>query len=600
MKKFYILLFALISLNGVWAQGCLPEGISFQSQIQVDSFQVNYPGCTAIEGDVIINGPDITNLNGLSVVNSIQGNLELMCVDNLANLVGLNNLTSIGGLLGFWDTYLIDLTGLNSLDSIGEGLSIGCLGNSSIVCNDPFLQNLTGLESLNYIGGNLYIADCQSLTNIDALSALTYVEGIIILANHNLTTLAGLENIVGSSIRELTIEGNTSLTICNMPSICSYLSSPGGEVNIYGNANGCNTPAEIANACGISIPCLPYGNYYFINQADVNSFGVNYPGCQELAGNVLIGQPEDLFSAGISNISNLNGLLNIQSISGSLNIRLLHGLFALSGLDSLNSVGGYIEIDSNDSLYNLIGLNNLSSIGDNLILVSNPYLKSLTGLEGLTSIGGGLKVTYCDTLNSMMGLENLNSIGGSLTICSNQNLISLTGLESLTSIGGDLSIGYNGCYGGNASLTSLAGLDNISEGSINNLVIACNQSLSSCDVQSVCDYLLSPNGTVTISLNAPGCNNPEEVEAACHTSTKDFSIDDETLIFPNPAKNLLIILTPNRVTLDDVFIYNQTGQKVLHRKPVNNTLDISKLPPGMYIIELLTNQGKVWEKLIVE
>ncbi len=499
MKKFHLLLLVMLAINNANAQGCLPEGISFQSQIQVDSFQFNYPGCTVIEGDVFINGPDIINLNGLSVVKSIKGDLDLSCVDYLANLVGLHNLTSIGGFLGFHNTYLSDFTGLNSLDSIGDGLSIGCFANSSIVCNNPFLQNLTGLEALAYIGGNLYIADCQSLTNINALSALTYVGGIIILGNPNLTSLAGLENIDGGTISELTIESNSSLTLCNMSSICNYLSSPGGEVNIYGNSNGCTTPAEIASACGISIPCLPYGNYYFINQTDVDSFEVNYLGCHEIAGNVLIGQPEDLFSSGISNISNLNGLLNIHSISGSLNIRFLQGLFALSGLDSLNSVGGYIEIYSNDSLYNLMGLNNLSSIGDDLILESNPYLKSLTGLEGLTSIGGGLKVSYCDTLNSLMGLENLIAVGGSLKIQSNQNLISLTGLESLTSLGGDLSIGYKyGYYGGNASLTSLAGLNNISAGSINNLVIAYNQSLSSCEAQSICDYLVSPNGTVTI------------------------------------------------------------------------------------------------------
>jgi hypothetical protein len=50
MKKFYILLFALISLHGSWAEGCLPEGIKFTTQAQIDSFQINYPGCTEIEG----------------------------------------------------------------------------------------------------------------------------------------------------------------------------------------------------------------------------------------------------------------------------------------------------------------------------------------------------------------------------------------------------------------------------------------------------------------------------------------------------------------------------------------------------------------------
>ena len=45
---------------------CLPEGITFTTQEQIDSFQINYPGCTEIEGDVQICGNDITNLNGLN------------------------------------------------------------------------------------------------------------------------------------------------------------------------------------------------------------------------------------------------------------------------------------------------------------------------------------------------------------------------------------------------------------------------------------------------------------------------------------------------------------------------------------------------------
>ena len=56
---------------------CLAEGISFQSQTDVDNFQTNYPGCTEIEGDVTVFGNSINNLNGLNVLNSIGGNLKI-------------------------------------------------------------------------------------------------------------------------------------------------------------------------------------------------------------------------------------------------------------------------------------------------------------------------------------------------------------------------------------------------------------------------------------------------------------------------------------------------------------------------------------------
>lgn len=53
------------------AQSCLPDGITFSTQEQIDNFQINYPGCTEIEGGVIIEGDGITNLDGLNVINSI-------------------------------------------------------------------------------------------------------------------------------------------------------------------------------------------------------------------------------------------------------------------------------------------------------------------------------------------------------------------------------------------------------------------------------------------------------------------------------------------------------------------------------------------------
>ncbi|MCD4665334.1 MAG: hypothetical protein K8R68_08680, partial [Bacteroidales bacterium] len=72
MKKI-ILAIAVIAFShtSVLAQPCLPEGITFITQAQIDSFQINYPDCTEIEGDVEISGNDITNLNGLNVLKLI-------------------------------------------------------------------------------------------------------------------------------------------------------------------------------------------------------------------------------------------------------------------------------------------------------------------------------------------------------------------------------------------------------------------------------------------------------------------------------------------------------------------------------------------------
>jgi hypothetical protein len=74
MKKFsLVVLMLILGHMALFAQPCLPQGITFTTQEQIDNFQTNHPNCTEIEGDVIIGGDDITNLDGLSVLTAVGG-----------------------------------------------------------------------------------------------------------------------------------------------------------------------------------------------------------------------------------------------------------------------------------------------------------------------------------------------------------------------------------------------------------------------------------------------------------------------------------------------------------------------------------------------
>jgi hypothetical protein len=81
MKKLtlFIVLTFIIQATAFSQFGCtcLPDGITFTTQEQIDNFPTNYSNCKKIEGDVEINGDDITNLNGLSVLTSIGGYLSI-------------------------------------------------------------------------------------------------------------------------------------------------------------------------------------------------------------------------------------------------------------------------------------------------------------------------------------------------------------------------------------------------------------------------------------------------------------------------------------------------------------------------------------------
>jgi hypothetical protein len=445
----------------------------------------------------------------LGALSSI-GNLGIHQNNSLTSLVGLEALTTIGGLSLFGNQSLISCNGMNQLSSIAgdfyvdynvgltsfTGLNnVASIGGRFVVYENPAMTSFTGLEGLNSIGSYLYIGSNPTLTSLSALGNLTSIGGgIDIYGNGMLTSLSGLDNIDASSIADLSIADNGSLSTCEVQSICGFLSSPNGDVNIYNNASGCNNPSEVASGCGISMPCLPYGHYYFLSQSDIDNFEANYPGCTELHGNVTI---------------------------------------------------------KGDDITNFTGLNVVTSIGGNL------------------SIG--------DWSNG------------------NPLLTSLAGLDNLTSVGGELMIGHN------YALSSLAGLDNIAAGSITNLIIVYNTSLTSCAVQNICDYLIVLHGSYALQGNAIGCRNIAEVETDCADVTVNEIIEQhEISLFPNPAENRISFTSPDAVAIDEMVIHNQTGQIVLRGKPVSKALDISKLLPGLYIVELGSGQWKMRKKLVIK
>jgi len=403
IRTIFLILLLLSGISDVYAQSCLPEGIVFSLQAQIDSFPVNYPGCTEIEGSVEISGADITNLSGLA--------------------------------------------------------------------------------SINTIGGNLIFIFCQSLTSLDGLQSLNRIDSTLVFQqNYLLSSLNGLENL--SSIgMSLTILGNSSLT-------------------------------------------------------------------------------------------------------------------NLAGLEQLSSVGRSIWIEENYALSSLTGLENLTIVGGDLFVLISYALKDLQGLDNLTNIGGELYISFNNDMSSLTGLEKLVSIGNGIRCSYNMALTELTALYSLREVGGQLSIRSND------ALSSLAGLDNINPSSISDLDISFNNLLSTCHVQSICDYLTAPNGEVFIASNAPGCNSKNAVEDSCATlDIGEQVLGIEIQLYPNPAINTLNIRYPisdPSTTLRKgvrhlLFIYDLYGRQMDEvRIPAKNQdirVDVSSYPAGLYFVVLKDENG---------
>jgi len=120
-------------------------------------------------------------------------------------------------------------------------------------------------------------------------------------------------------------------------------------------------------------------------------------------------------------------------------------------------------------------------------------------------------------------LHRFSELPRNLSIIKNNSLLTICELRYLISIGGSIIID------GQPELTSLEGLDNLNPESISGLQISNNTSLSNCCVQSICDYLASPNGTIEIENNGTGCSSPDEVKEACGT----ISLDGQIIHVPN-------------------------------------------------------------------
>ena len=171
----------------------------------------------------------------------------------------------------------------------------------------------------------------------------------------------------------------------------------------------------------------------------------------------------------------------------------------------------------------------------------------------------------------------------------NDTLESLEALDNLSSIGGKLLIQDNDF------LQGLSGLDNIQASSITDLEIFDNDMLSYCEVQSICDYLLSPGGTVKIQNNADGCDSREEVEAGCEyvIAPQDKGITDIT-IHPNPAKEKIFITNNSAIIIQRVNVFNQSGQQVMEVNSGFESLSLSTLSRGIHFLQIESDNSIYW------
>jgi aminopeptidase N len=79
-------------------------------------------------------------------------------------------------------------------------------------------------------------------------------------------------------------------------------------------------------------------------------------------------------------------------------------------------------------------------------------------------------------------------------------------------------------------------------------------------------------------------------------ASEAFDLDQSISIYPNPANDILHIMTPTTVQLEKVEIFNALGQLVAQKK--DHDFSISELASGMHLLKITTSEGVIHKNFI--
>ena len=82
-------------------------------------------------------------------------------------------------------------------------------------------------------------------------------------------------------------------------------------------------------------------------------------------------------------------------------------------------------------------------------------------------------------------------------------------------------------------------------------------------------------------------------------STNDF-IKDKITLYPNPTQNILNFSLPETNTATAYEIYNLLGEKLSNGNLNSNSINVSALAKGVFMVKLITENGVLTEKFIKE
>ena len=485
--------------------------VSVTTQAQVDALRTSLTaGATRIVGNVTI-GPkegkgtsDISDLSPFAAITEITGNVVVQRNPDLPNLMGLNQLQSIGGSFevegGYGD-------GNGTLPSLGDFPVLQTIGGRFGVSYNATLTSLGDFPVLQTIGGSFSVESNASLTSLGDFSALQSIGGRFdVRYNAALISLGVFPMLanIGSADEvyvlstdddygggeqddvSIVVERNNRLQDCCV--LTAFFSSAtnavSGQVFINNNDPGCNSTTEVN--CE---PFLQVGQkVVFVaktaTESTLNLFSrqhwqLNKPntGAEWITNIAAGGGNSDASSITgenhafitITTTANPNDAgrsttLTLRTIDQAGNaltdpppvtipftqLGITHtGDITLASQADINAFPANVTaiqgglIIGGDDITDLRPLSGITHVTGRVEVSSNDRLVSLDPLGNLQSIGGDFDVSSNNALTSLGDFPALQSIGGVFDVSSNDALTSLGDFPALQSIGGGFVVRYN-------------------------------------------------------------------------------------------------------------------------------------------------------------
>ena len=289
------------------ALGCSGDDITLSSQQAVNQFAQDYPACST-PGSLRIQEAtpgDITNLNGLSGITGVLGNLQVFGNTHLENLSGLEGLTSVGGNLDlFENARLRNLDGLSNLSSVGGFLDVSF---------SDYLTDIDGLNQVTSVGTRLRLFhlyglhDCKGIAPyIQTLGTAQRLSKVLVGTEGGLPRNGTGANHIAACLNSAAVAATPPALKGARPNVLFFLMDDVGLDQLgtfgYGGVAPPPTPAidQIAQA-GISFnnvwampECSPSRVAIFTGQLPVRSGTTGALGVNDLANSQLSPYTETL------------------------------------------------------------------------------------------------------------------------------------------------------------------------------------------------------------------------------------------------------------------------------------------------------------------